>query len=447
VSIHPLADIDPIAVAHGLAGTDGTILLHTQRDWYGTGASYLLFAPRWTIQSAGGRLVEDGPVPQLPRPAPTVGTRVEQLRSVLAEADHADLPLIAGYIGYDAGADRFGCRHPALPPFDVPDWRFAAYDAVLVFGDSQPPRLCVRDLSAIAGGAAEDRSRELLERVLSAAAQPLPRPGATGPTTMPERTWHRSAMERIRSHLRAGDSYQVNLTGFATAETDASPFIHFVNHGQENPVAFGAYLQVGNAAISSHSPERLLRVKDGIAETAPIKGTVAAAAGADRALRASSKDRAEHLMIVDLCRNDLGLRAESGAVRVADLMETIELRGIVHLISRIQARVRLGGRAGLLDSMFPGGSITGAPKRRSMEIISEVERSGRGPYTGSIGYVTPGGDMDFSIAIRTAVWQHHRVHFGCGGGIVMDSDPDAEYAEACLKAESFFRSFETRRTR
>ena len=265
---------------------------------------------------------------------------------------------------------------------------------------------------------------------------------SSGPVEFPEPAWHATAVQRIREHLHAGDTYQVNLTGLATAETSVPPFEHFLRHSLENPVPFGACLRICGVTITSHSPERLLRIEGDRAETAPIKGTIARSEDSRHLLRASEKDRAEHLMIVDLCRNDLGRRAVTGSVHVTELLEPLALRGIDHLVSRIEARVRPGGRGGLLDSLVPGGSVTGAPKRRAMEIITEVEKSRRGPYTGSIGYVTPGGDADFSIAIRTAVWSEERVWFGCGGGIVVDSEPESEYAEARLKAESFFATLE-----
>ena len=194
--------------------------------------------------------------------------------------------------------------------------------------------------------------------------------------------------------------------------------------------------------ITSHSPERLLRLTGDEAETSPIKGTRATGPGDTARLVASSKDRAEHVMIVDLCRNDLGIHADYGSVRVSAFMDPLRLSGLIHLVSRIQATARGKARAHLLHDLFPGGSITGAPKRRAMEIIATVERGERGPYTGSIGYVDVAGHADWNIAIRTAVWQEGRVAFGCGGGIVLDSDPESEYAEARLKAASFFDTLE-----
>lgn len=439
----PLPDLDPLRAAAGLSGAHGTLLLHTQRPWYGTGNSALLFSPVWAIRVQGRSIEPDGPVPTLSRPAATIGAYLEQLRGLAPPDDGPGLPLFAGFIGYDAGSAAMGCPHPVRPPFDLPDAWVGCFDAALVFGPDSPTRLAVRDLSGFGGAAPEIRANELLELLRdSPPAPPAATRGSSDPV-FPDPDWHAGSVARIHEHLRAGETYQVNLTGFASARTGMDPFEHFLKHGAENPVAFAAYLHVDGHTVTSHSPERLLRLAGRRAETAPIKGSIARAPGSDSRLRTSEKDRAEHLMIVDLCRNDLARRAVTGSVRVDGLMESLGVRGIDHLVSRISAEVREGGRGGLLDALFPGGSVTGAPKLRAMEIISELELSARGPYTGSIGYITPDGDADFSIAIRTAVWHEDKVHFGCGGGIVIDSDAATEYAEARLKAESFFASLGT----
>ena len=438
--IHSLPDLDPLRVALGLADRPGTVLLHTQRPWHGSGRSFLLLDPVWSLRVERGSLVDGhGPVPRPAAPAASVGTHLEQLRAMSGFAGHEDLPLLAGFLGYETGSTREGCRHPVDPPFRLPDAWFGCFDAVLVFGDAPGPRLCVRDRGE-GGARLRARSAELLATIAAAGDRPPGQAGASGAPRFPDPAWHRRAMERIRTHLLAGDAYQINLTGFATAETSQDPFIHFLRHSAANPVPFAAYIMVDQCAVTSHSPERLLRIQGPTAETAPIKGTLPDGPTAGRDLRASEKDRAEHLMIVDLCRNDLGRRARTGSVEVRGLMEELRVQGVVHLVSRIRAEVRPGAGGALLDALFPGGSITGAPKARAMEIITACERSARGPYTGSIGYLTGGGDLDFNIAIRTAIWQEGHVHFGCGGGIVVDSDPAAEYAEARLKAASFFSS-------
>jgi para-aminobenzoate synthetase component 1 len=436
----PLPEIEPLDVARNLSRAHGTVLLHTQRPWHGTGNSALLFSPVWALRVHGRRIENDGPVPKLSRPAPSIGARLEQLRGLAPADDGPGLPLFAGFLGYDAGSAAAGCPHPEAPGFGLPDAWIGCFDAALVFGPETPTRLAVRDLSGFGGPPPDERSQELRELLRQATRHRPTSRGASELPKLPDPDWHRAAVDSIQSYLRAGEAYQVNLTGFASAATETDPFEHFLKHAAENPVAFGSYLHVDGRSITSHSPERLLRITGRRAETAPIKGSIARSPGSGNRLRTSEKDRAEHLMIVDLCRNDLSRRAVTGSVRVDGLMEPLGVLGIDHLVSRISAEVRAGGRGGLLDSLFPGGSVTGAPKRRAMEIVTELERSARGPYTGSIGYITPAGDADFSIAIRTAVWHDEMVHFGCGGGIVIDSDPATEYAEARLKAASFFES-------
>jgi para-aminobenzoate synthetase component 1 len=429
-------------VAAGLADRDGTVLLHTQRDWQGTGKSWLLLDPVWALRREGNEILAEGDVPALARASDHFGIRLEQLRSLAPDGDGEQFPLFAGFLGYEEGSRAFGCRHSRAPGFTVPDSWIGCFDAALVFGDGASPRFLQRDLSGFGGPDPAPRRQWLLERIREATARGalLPPTGHSAKLRFLDEDWHSDAILQIREALVAGDTYQVNLTGFASAETTVCPFEHFLRHSAENPVAFGAFLRTCGVSISCHSPERLLRIDGDRARTAPVKGTIERSANSKARLVASAKDRAEHLMIVDLCRNDLGRRARPGSVQVTGLMETLEVRGIDHLVSRIEARVRSGAGGGLLDSMFPGGSITGAPKRRSMEIISAVERSGRGPYTGSIGYITPDGDMDFNIAIRTAVWQDEEVHFGCGGGIVIDSECSEEFSEARLKTRSFFDS-------
>ena len=439
---HSLPHCDPLQVAAGLAGRDGTVLLHSQRDWHGTGTSFLLLDPVWTLRRQGDAIIGEGAVPRLARASDHFGTRLEQLRGLAPQSSIEPFPLFAGFLGYEEGSRAYDCRHAEPSGFPLPDSWIGCFDAALVFGDGAEPSLLQRDLSEFGGPDPVSREQSLLEQIHEASARGAS-PGPAGRSSelrFLDPDWHADAITQIREHLVAGATYQVNLTGFASASTSVLPFEHFLRHSTENPVAFASFLRIDGASISCHSPERLLRIHGDQAQTGPIKGTIKSSADSRAELVASEKDRAEHLMIVDLCRNDLGRRAQPGSVQVTGLMEALEVRGIDHLVSRIEARVRPGARGGLFDSMFPGGSITGAPKRRSMEIISAVEASGRGPYTGSIGYMTPAGDMDFNIAIRTAVWHDEEVHFGCGGGIVIDSDCGEEFQEARLKTRSFFDS-------
>jgi para-aminobenzoate synthetase component I len=224
----------------------------------------------------------------------------------------------------------------------------------------------------------------------------------------------------------------------------ASPWALYLRLRERNPAPFAAFVDLPEAAIVSASPERFLRV-DGArrVETRPIKGT--RPRGADRlddealglALVKSTKDRAEHLMIVDLMRNDLSRVCAPGTVRVPELFSLERHPTVQHLVSTVVGTLEVGVDAvDLIRATFPGGSITGAPKIRAMEIIAELEPSARGVYCGSIGYWSVTGELDMNIAIRTAVTVRGRVYFGAGGGIVADSDPQEEYLETLDKARA-----------
>lgn len=453
-------DLDASGVAAALAGLaqmPGTV--HLRRDRAATlgwelPASVVLFDPRWTLSVAAtgdrewtgtpppGGLATD-PLLEIP------GRLASLLEPSLAENDarRAALPVLAGWIGYDAGSAALGARHPEPAPGDPPDAWLAAYDCALVLS-SGAAELVVTEVPALFGTvhAALDDARARLDHardlVLATAQRPLPRVDHDPHAQVEcfDATWHRRAVHTIHDHLRAGDSYQINLTGFTRLRTARSGWEVFESECARNPVGFAAYLNTGRHVVTSHSPELLLRTRHGRALTAPIKGTAAAAPGAASQLRASEKDRAEHVMIVDLCRNDLGRSARPGSVRVDALMRPLPLRGLVHLVSEVSAELGPAALRRVFADLFPGGSITGAPKRRSCAILRELESSGRGPYTGAIGFVDAIGNMDWNIAIRTALWHNGDAWFGCGGGIVLDSDPDREYEEAMLKAQSFLAS-------
>ena len=203
-----------------------------------------------------------------------------------------------------------------------------------------------------------------------------------------------------------------------------------------NPAPFSAYMECGDFVLMSISPERFLRLRDNHVTACPIKGTRPRSAEyqidyqSAEALRKSGKDRAENLMIVDLLRNDLGQCCQTGSVRVTQLFAVESFANVHHLLSSIEGDLRPGSDAcDLLRACFPGGSITGAPKRRVMEIIDSLEPDCRGVYCGAIGYLSRHGDMDLNIAIRTAIYHRGTLYFHAGGGIVADSHGDDEYQE------------------
>ncbi len=257
---------------------------------------------------------------------------------------------------------------------------------------------------------------------------------------------YRSQVDRIRRHIHEGDIYQANLTFRFDIASDASPFSVYRNLRQLTPSPYGAFINFGDYAVLSSSPERMFRRQGDRVTTGPIKGTIARGDSRaedqerSRLLQNSEKDLAEHLMIVDLERNDLGQIARTGSVKVDALFRPELYASLIHLTSDISAELPPGtSLADLASAILPGGSITGAPKRRAVEILSEIEETPRGIYTGCIGYLTP-DRADFSIAIRTMIWQNGLYHVHAGGGIVADSTPDSEYRELLLKASNMFRA-------
>jgi anthranilate/para-aminobenzoate synthase component I len=216
-----------------------------------------------------------------------------------------------------------------------------------------------------------------------------------------------------------------------------------------NPSPFAAYLDFGNVQLVSSSPERLIRLCDGLADTRPIAGTRKRGEDAAEMNRLSAelltneKERAEHIMLLDLERNDLGKVCDYGTVEVDEMMVVEDYSHVIHIVSNVRGRLAEGRDAfDLVRAVFPGGTITGVPKVRCMEIIDELEPVARGPYTGSIGYFSNAGDMDLNIIIRTFVIQDGKLHVQVGAGIVADSDPGREYFETLQKAEALKKALE-----
>src|SRR5690606_15849437 len=258
-----------------------------------------------------------------------------------------------------------------------------------------------------------------------------------------DETSYRRAFERVKAHIRDGDCYQINLTQRFDADVRGHSWPAYVELRRMSPAPFSAYLGLPDVDVLSSSPERFLRVTGARVETKPIKGTrrrspdrvqdLALAAE----LRASEKDRAENVMIVDLLRNDLGKACEPGSVRVEKLYDVESFANVHHLVSTVVGRLRAERHAlDLVRGAFPGGSITGAPKVRAMQIIEELEPQRRSVYCGCIGYVGFDGDLDLNIAIRTLVRRGDRLYAWAGGGVVADSRVDAEYQEGLDKASA-----------
>ncbi len=271
---------------------------------------------------------------------------------------------------------------------------------------------------------------------------PVEQPGEEPPVEPPaplgamvssmSRAEHGDAVAAIGRHLRAGDCYQVNLTRRLSTRRRADPRALFAALSAANPAPHAALVELDGTALVSASPERFLRIADGTVETRPIKGTHASA----DALVASVKDLAEHVMIVDMARNDLGRVCELGHVGVAELAAVERHPGLAHLVSTVRGRLRRGaGLAGVVQATFPPASITGAPKPRVIQIIDTLEPVRRGYYCGALGWIDASAQQaDLAVAIRTFVVSRHGTDLGVGGGIVADSTAGGEWHESCLKA-------------
>jgi para-aminobenzoate synthetase component 1 len=369
------------------------------------------------------------------------------LRQYLAaDVQPTSLPFVGGaigYFGYDLvrRIEQLNDDHgtPA-----VPDMVVGIYDWAVVVDHAQRASWLVgaeRDPATAANW-------DALVALFSGDAQsPDRQPFRVGSVTCNfSSDAYRQAFARIQAYINAGDCYQVNLAQCFTAPVSGDAWLGYQALRRINPAPYSAYLNFPDVQVLSSSPERFLAVRQGVVETRPIKGTrprsVAPAADAALAqeLQASEKDRAENLMIVDLLRNDLGKVCVPGSVAVPRLFEIESFASVHHLVSTVTGRLAEGCDAiGLLRASFPGGSITGAPKLRAMQIIEELEPDRRGVYCGAIGWLGFNGDMDSSIAIRTLVSSNGELQFCAGGGIVADSQADAEYQECFDKAEAMLR--------
>jgi para-aminobenzoate synthetase component 1 len=350
-----------------------------------------------------------------------------------------------GYFSYDLGRSLERLPVIAQDQDRLPEMAIGLYDWALVV-DHQERR------SRLVGCGFDPRTAarwsHLSERFTTqpAATQRVPFRVTGAVESNMTRQRYADAFHRVQRYIRAGDCYQVNLAQRFSVTTRGDPWLAYRQLRQLNPAPFSAYLNTPAAQLLCSSPERFLRVREGAVETRPIKGTVARGANPSddrelrQGLRRSSKDRAENLMIVDLLRNDLSKNSALGSVEVRELFALESYATVHHLVSTINSRLAEGRDAlDLLRGCFPGGSITGAPKRRAMEIIEQLEPDRRGAYCGSIGYIGFDGNMDSNIAIRTMVHIDGRMRFWAGGGLVADSVLDTEYQETFHKAKAMLQ--------
>ncbi|HET9384835.1 MAG TPA: aminodeoxychorismate synthase component I [Gemmatimonadales bacterium] len=365
---------------------------------------------------------------------------------------------IAGYLSYDWGAELERVVRPAadaLTP-QISDVLLALYDWVIAWDHLEEKAWLISTGIEEGGRGQSDRraaARALWVQQRLATAAPAvrddPAPVQKPPEPNVTRAEYEAGVSRIREYIAAGDVYQVNLAQRFQAPFRGSPLALYRRLRARNPAPFGAYLEFAGTVVTSVSPERFLRFDVGtrLAEARPIKGTRPRGATPARdgtlarELLESEKDRAENVMIVDLLRNDLGKVCRPGSVTVPKLFALESHATVHHLVSTVTGVLADDRDAfDLLRAAFPGGSVTGAPKIRAMQIIAQLERAPRGVYCGAIGYVSLTGSMDFNIPIRTVVLRDGMATFHAGAGVVWDSEPAAEYEETLAKARTMMEA-------
>ncbi len=432
---------EPYALALRLKGESHLTLLESAMRQEHLGRySFLACNPSLTLSAIGGVAYLDGE-PQTDPPLRVLDGLLARNRMAHAPGLPPFQCGLAGYISYEFGRIlEPRARIPGFTPL-CPDMMLHLYDAVAGFDHLQERAWIIST-----GSAQGDRLEELLKR----------KPAQTGShaiagwTSNFTRFSYEAAIARVIELILDGDMFQANIAQCFTAPIpeffDALAFYGRLR--QLNPATFGAYLDYGDVRIASSSPERLLRFDGKTVEARPIKGTRPRDADPSRdaalvaELAASRKDRAENVMIVDLLRNDLSRVSKPGTVRVPMLCGLESYASVHHLTSVVTGELRDGRSMGdLVAATFPGGSITGAPKIRAMEVIADIEQTPRGVYCGSIGYFSFSGQADLNIAIRTALFAEGTARVSGGGGITARSDPAAEYEETIAKVKRIMEAF------
>ena len=398
-------------------------------------------------------------------------TRLQQRLEQLRPAEVPDLPFefdcgFVGYLGYELKSE---CGHDSPHRSEHPDAAFIFADRVIAFDHEQQQTclLCLHErgdeaaaetwlsttatrMAKLGGGLGGEPGEGSTEPPRCCSGEPSPGSPLKALSLSRPPAQHLEDIENCLERLHEGESYEICLTNQLQAEVDVDPLDLYRRLRRVNPAPFASYLRFGEMTVLSSSPERFLRVScEGEAEARPIKGTSRRGSTSEEdarlaaALAASEKNQAENLMIVDLLRNDLGTVCDVGSVEVPQMMEVETYETVHQLVSEIRGQLRPDVSAlDCVRSCFPPGSMTGAPKKRTTEILDELEGAPRGVYSGAIGWFGLGGAADLSVAIRTIVLADGRARIGAGGAIVLQSDPIQEYGEMLLKAAAALRAID-----
>ena len=407
------------------------------------------------------RLGEERFEPEMLPALASLRALIEECRIELPSSLPPGSASLIGFFAYDFV--RLIERLPSANPdeLDLPDAVLMRPTVIVVF-DNVLDRLTIvtpaYPAAGVSAAAAYDLARERLADVVHDLGRGLPHappPARRGmeppaPVSNMTRAGYYTMVEQAKEYIRAGDAFQVVPSQRFSLPFRLPPLALYRSLRRLNPSPFSFYLNLGDFALVGSSPEILVRLRDGVVTVRPIAGTRPRGAtraedlALERDLLADGKELAEHLMLLDLGRNDVGRVAKVGTVRVTEKMIVERYSHVMHIVSNVEG-VLDPERADLLDVLcagFPAGTVSGAPKIRAMEIIDEIEPTRRGFYAGGIGYIGAGGNMDTCIGLRTGLVKSGKLYVQAGGGVVADSDPEAEYQESCNKAAALLRAAE-----
>lgn len=436
--------LDPIGLTSGFQDVDYPVLLDSALVRPGLGQySYVTADPLVVVRSKGRR-VEVVEHDAVTRTEDNPFLVLKRLLSHFSTNRQSDGPPFQGgaigYFGYEMGGLLERLPGTAVDDLTLPDMSIGLYDWVVAFDHASGRSWLVTTKFSREGRAQWVRDRITEENDTSTSRNGLPTIASNLQSNF-TRERYVEAVKRVKRYIAAGDIYQANISQRFEADMNVDSWALYQSLRNTAPAPFASYLGFPESSVLSASPEQFLRVENGFVETRPMKGTRPRGATPEddarlgRELVSSEKDRAENIMIVDLLRNDLGRVCLPGTIRVPELFTVEKYPNVHQLVSSVTGNLRSEHDAiDLLTACFPGGSVTGAPKIRAMEIIDEIEPVQRGVYCGAIGYIGFDGSMQLSIPIRTMVKKAEQVYLQVGGGIVADSDPDAEYQETLDKA-------------
>lgn len=401
--------------------------------------SIIVSNPRLVIESKGNEIFINHEKVKENNPFDAL----QKLLDKYSKTYESHLPFIGGFVGYlayDLKAFVEKLTISVVDDIKMPDMFLCLYDGAVVY-DHNDETVYLTDAEL------DDQGQKRISRMIDIIEGKKNNVFLKKHTSKSdiksnfEKEAYKESIEKVRDYIRSGDIYQINMTQRFQAPMRDRPFDLYQKLRQLNPAPFGSYIDFGKGHVLSSSPERFIKITDGVIETRPIKGTMPRSKDPlideenKQTLINSKKDQSELLMIVDLERNDLSRIAKTGSVKVTELFKLESYATVHHLVATVVAEVADDySLTDCLKATFPGGSITGAPKIRAMEVIDELEPTARGLYTGSIGYIDLNGNTDWNIVIRTYICINDTAYFQAGGGIVWDSQPEAEYQESLDKA-------------